>query len=370
MVEDVRRALMEGQCSVPAVGSVDAGVAPYLPYVVVDAGGREVEPVSVYLRDLMLGDVSPLTCRSYGFRLLRWHRLIWFLQIAWEKVTEIAGELYQRWRDQVAVRVDGKGRRDFDPILRAVRAFYADLQAWAAAEPGQWAIWVAPRPVSDADVRGYGIRKRRVKERMDDRTRQRQPLLSTLVEYMENRYGHLRELLAQVSGAVSGETVTVEGRTYRPLRSRVDERRVRLGGAANVRALDLENGKYINVTHAEDAAFWEWAIVEVLRHSGVRIEEALELTHLSIRQYQRPNGEVIALLVVAPSKSDRERVIPMSAELFAVVAAIVRRHATGGETIPLLSRSTRKSGGAAHRCRSCSSARSAPSTRPSPTPPS
>lgn len=250
----------------------------------------------------------------------------------------IAGELYQRWRDQVAVRVDGKGRRDFDPILRAVRAFYADLQAWAAAEPGQWAIWVAPCPVSDADVRGYGIRKRRVKERMDDRTRQRQPLLSTLVEHMENRYGHLRELLAQVAGAASGETVTVEGRAYRPLRSRVDERRVRLGGPANVRALDLENGKYINVTHAEDAAFWEWAIVEVLRHSGVRIEEALELTHLSIRQYQRPNGEVIALLVVAPSKSDRERVIPMSAELFAVVAAIVRRHAAGGETIPLLSR--------------------------------
>ena len=76
---------MEGQCSVPAVGSVDAGVAAYLPYVVVDADGREVEPVSAYLRDLMLGDVSPLTCRSYGFGLLRWHRLIWFLETAWEK---------------------------------------------------------------------------------------------------------------------------------------------------------------------------------------------------------------------------------------------------------------------------------------------
>ena len=42
--------------------------------------------------------------------------------------------------------------------------------------------------------------------------------------------------------------------------------------------------------------------------------------------------------MVAPSKSDRERVIPMSAELFAVVAAIVRRHAASGATIPLLSR--------------------------------
>ena len=51
-----------------------------------------------------------------------------------------------------------------------------------------------------------------------------------------------------------------------------------------------------------------------------------ELTHLSIRQYRRPNGEVAALLVIAPPKTDRERVIPMSAELFAVIAAIIRRH--------------------------------------------
>ena len=57
-----------------------------------------------------------------------------------------------------------------------------------------------------------------------------------------------------------------------------------------------------------------------------RIEELCELTHLSIRQYRRPNGEVAALLVIAPSKTDRERVIPMSAELFAVIAAIIRRH--------------------------------------------
>jgi hypothetical protein len=214
-------------------------------------------------------------------------------------------------------------------------------------------MWVAPCPVSDADIRGCGNRKRRVKERMDDRTRQRQPVLSTLVEHMENRHGHIRELLAQVAGAASGDTVTVGGRTYRPRRSRVDERRVRLGGPANVRALDLEIGKYINVTHAEDAAFWEWAIVEVLRHSGARIEEALELTHLSTRQYQRPNGEVIALLVVAPSKSDRERVIPMSAELSAVVAAIIRRHTAVGETIPLLSRYDPKERRSTPRCRSC-----------------
>jgi hypothetical protein len=45
--------------------------------VVADAAGREIQPVSGYLRDLQLSDSSPLTCRSYGYDLLRWFRLLW-----------------------------------------------------------------------------------------------------------------------------------------------------------------------------------------------------------------------------------------------------------------------------------------------------
>lgn len=61
----------------------------------------------------------------------------------------------------------------------------------------------------------------------------------------------------------------------------------------------------------------------------------LPTTH---RQYERPNGEVIALLVVAPSKSERERVIPMSAELFHAIAQIIRRQTRNGQAIPLVTR--------------------------------
>ncbi|GAA0999580.1 hypothetical protein GCM10009551_069580 [Nocardiopsis tropica] len=81
-----------------------------------------------------------------------------------------------------------------------------------------------------------------------------------------------------------------------------------------------------------------WAITETLRHSGLRIEELTGLSQLSVRQYQRPNGEVIALLVVAPSKSDRQRVIPMSTELFHVVACILRRITGPDGTVPLATR--------------------------------
>ena len=256
-----------------------------------------------FLHELQASGRSAATQRSYAHDLLRWFRFLWVVGVPWGQATRCEARDFCRW-----LALSDKSRRSSG--LRAATGVSNPVTG--KRSPGSK---YAASTVAHSET-----------------------VLSTLVEHMENRYGHLRELLAQVAGAASGETVTVEGRTYRHLWSRVDERRVRLGGPANVRALDLDSGKYISVTHAEDAAFWEWAIVEVLRHSGVRIEEALELTHLSIRQYQRPNGDVIALLVVAPSKSDRERVIPMSAELFAVVAAIVRRHAAGGQTIPLLSR--------------------------------
>ncbi|MFG1878823.1 tyrosine-type recombinase/integrase [Sphaerisporangium sp. NPDC049003] len=87
MVEDVRRALMEGRWPVPSAGSVVTDWPARLPFHVVDGDGEELTPVSAYLRDLMLGNASPLTCRSYAFGLLRWYRLLWCLEIGWEEAT-------------------------------------------------------------------------------------------------------------------------------------------------------------------------------------------------------------------------------------------------------------------------------------------
>ncbi|MGY4766362.1 site-specific integrase [Kribbella sp. CWNU-51] len=65
-----------------------AGAVESLPRAVVDAAGREVDPVSRYLRDLALGDASSATGRSYAHDLLRWFRLLWFLDVGWEQATE------------------------------------------------------------------------------------------------------------------------------------------------------------------------------------------------------------------------------------------------------------------------------------------
>ena len=83
--ERLRQDLADGHRGVPRVGSVIAGAVPSLPYLVVDSSGDPVDPVSRYLRDRMLGDVSPLTCRGYAHDLLRWFRLLWLLEIAWDK---------------------------------------------------------------------------------------------------------------------------------------------------------------------------------------------------------------------------------------------------------------------------------------------
>src|SRR6185503_6670694 len=81
---------------------------------------------------------------------------------------------------------------------------------------------------------------------------------------------------------------------------------------------------------------------------GVRIEELLELTHLSLRPFRKPDGQIIPLLQIAPSKCDVERVLPVGPELAHVLSRIVLRisetspdtgsGATNPPTVPLVSR--------------------------------
>jgi len=88
---------IDDRADLPRLGAVVRGPARSLPYVVVDAAGREVEPVSVFLWDLQLSDVSPLTCRSYGHDLLRWFRLLWAVDVGWEQATEVEAATLVGW---------------------------------------------------------------------------------------------------------------------------------------------------------------------------------------------------------------------------------------------------------------------------------
>ena len=74
----------------------------------------------------------------------------------------------------------------------------------------------------------------------------------------------------------------------------------------------------------ERAAFWNWAILELLVQSGLRIQEASELTTLDILKRRTRDGRLYYMLHVKPSKFDRARVIPIGDGLGRVLAEIIR----------------------------------------------
>ena len=100
---------------------------------------------------------------------------------------------------------------------------------------------------------------------------------------------------------------------------------VRTKNATTAAARDA-HGTLLRFDYAEHRAFWAWAAVEFLRHTGARIEEMLETSHHAMIQYRLPaTGEIVPLLQIAPSKTDQERVLLVSPELADVLATIIRR---------------------------------------------
>ncbi len=74
----------------------------------------------------------------------------------------------------------------------------------------------------------------------------------------------------------------------------------------------------------EADTFWNWALLELLIQSGLRVEEATELTTLDILKRHLPDSRIYYLLHVKPSKFDRARLIPIGDGLGRVIAEIIR----------------------------------------------
>ncbi|MCO4253457.1 hypothetical protein [Pseudarthrobacter raffinosi] len=115
-MDEMRLKLLEGQIGLPGIGAVRQNVAGLLPYAVVDEAGREIEVFSVFLRDLVLTDMSPLTVRSYGNDLLRWWRVLELIGVPWDQAGRLEVEVMVGWmRSAVNPQRRGSGARVMNP---------------------------------------------------------------------------------------------------------------------------------------------------------------------------------------------------------------------------------------------------------------
>src|SRR5206468_239058 len=178
-----------------------------------------------------------------------------------------------------------------------LRVFFSDLCAWAT-EPDSPFKRFAPRtiPATRHTFLGYGFDKAR------ERTRAR--ITATVLD-LEREMPKIRAFaLQQWKAAVAAPKVATT-RGY-PWSDEVD-------------------------------TFWDWALLELLVQSGLRIEEASELTTFDILKRKMPDSRIYYLLHIKPSKFDRARVIPIGDGLGRVLAEIIQyvKRFYNSESVPV-----------------------------------
>jgi integrase len=243
-------------------------------------------------------------------------------------------DVARAWKQRLQVKDPARlaapaERAAFRQYLTAVRAFYLDLAQWALEDPSRWAQWAVPCPVRAHEISSRKTTQHR-KSRMDARTRERLPVLPSLVNAVSQDRKDTAGLLTAAQQAAPGQQFTAAGRTL----IRVAARN---GSPLKIWAAEPGSAQRTDLTGEEDYAFWAWATIEVLRHTGIRIEELLELSHHSLVQYRLPGtGELVPLLQITPSKTDAERLLLISPDLADVLAAIISRVRTPSGAIPLV----------------------------------
>ena len=223
----------------------------------------------------------------------------------------------------VSERLNGRS------VLTAVRAFYLDIAEWADDDPARWGPHAVRCPVTASEASHKKDRSRR-KSRMDQRTRERLPVLPALAAWVAAERQAAAERLRAAQDSPAGSLFTAGGQTLRRAVMKATT-------TGRIWAEDPAAGNRRDLTFEEHRGFWTWAMVEVLRLTGIRIEELTELSHHSLIQYRLPaTGELIPLLQIAPSKTDQERLLVVAPELADVLSAIICRIRGRAPDVPLV----------------------------------
>ncbi|WP_405987914.1 site-specific integrase [Streptomyces sp. NBC_00986] len=252
-------------------------------------------------------------------------------------------EVAQAWKERIrnVTGADGevRPRQGVHHVLMAVRALYLDIQQWALEDPS-WVPWAVPSPVRASDTTGQAKARRKAQAAMHQRIRQRLPHLPALADTAERCHSQIAMLMATAAEHEPGEVFDHARTRYRRTAFKSVGRGQASQGHFSVEVENLDTGTTINLTRREDEAFWAWVIVETLRHTGVRLEELLEITHLALVSYQLPDtDEVVPLLQIVPSKTNEERLLLVSPELASVLATVITRlRKDNGSKVPLVAR--------------------------------
>jgi hypothetical protein len=150
------------------------------------------------------------------------------------------------------------------------------ISEWALNEEARWGPWAAPCPIKESDVSWKKTLSRR-KARMDARTRERMPVLPVLVSSVDQVRKDAVARLRAAEAAQPGEAFAFGGQEM----VRAPHRRYT---HRHIWAVDPVTGASRDLTFEEHFSFWAWASVEVLRHTGIRVEGLTELSHHSLVQ--------------------------------------------------------------------------------------
>jgi site-specific recombinase XerD len=256
----------------------------------------------------------------------------------------LPSEIVDAWKERVRFQLGKPGerprpRKEIQTIFTHVRAFYMDLQEWALEDPS-WVPWAVPSPIRREDSGGQGKRRKQVTAEIHQRIRERLPHLPALVTAAEHHKHDEAEFLALAKATAIGETFEYGERTYRRITSKASVIEPAQSVPSYALIEDVQTGKRTDLAKTEDYAFWSWAVIETLRHTGVRAEELTEITQLALVSYRLPRtGELVPMLQIVPSKLAEERLLLVSPELANVLASIITRlREHNGGTIPAVSR--------------------------------
>ena len=175
--------------------------------------------------------------------------------------------------------------------------------------PGPLGPWAVPLP-GHATTTSHKKDRSRRKSRMDQRTRERLPVLPALAASAD-------AARRRPPGCCSAAQATAPGRAVHRRRADAapggdEDQDDRPRSGPRTPASRQAPRPHLRRT----PRVLDLGAVEVLRHTGIRIEELTELSHHSFIQYRLPaTGELIPLLQIAPSKTDTERLLVISPEL-------------------------------------------------------